>query len=125
MRILLTACLAAAILASAAPAAQAFHRDNEYCSESGDVCLSARKSDGARTLRIGLAAKYFNRYELCVTAPGGPEECHTFRIEDTGASYGDSVRWRSEFTSHGKGKYTVKWKMMNGDRIGKRLGFHV
>jgi hypothetical protein len=77
-----------------------------------------------RKLRIGLAAEYFKRYELCVTGPEREATCHTYRIEDMGASFGDAVKWSTEFPDEGAGAYTVEWKMMNGDRIGRRLGFH-
>ena len=105
-------------------AVQANHRPNLYCSESGDVCLTTAKDDGVRKLRIGLAAKYFQRYRLCVVAPNDSRTCKSFDIERHGDVYGDSVRWSRHFPNEGSGAYTVIWKN-SGERIGKKLGFHV
>jgi len=117
--------LAAGLLASVVPPAQAHHLPNQYCSESGDVCLSSKKMDGKRKLAIGTAAQYFKKYELCVTGPTGSTTCHTFEVTEGEGGYGDVVRWARNFPREGAGKYIVEWKFMNGDRIGKRLGFHV
>ena len=104
--------------------AHAEHKPNSYCSESGDVCVSTRKRDGVRRLGIGLAAKYFSRYRLCVVAPDESRECIKRRIKDQGASYGDSVNWANHFTDEGEGAYKVIWRQ-GGNRLGKVLGFHV
>lgn len=110
-------------LVSTAVPARAHHLPNAWCSESGDVCLSTKMSDGKRKLRIGLGARYFNRYELCVNGPESTT-CHTYEITNNDGVYGDSVRWDRNFPNEGSGRYTVTWKFMNGDRIGRRLGFH-
>lgn len=123
MRRIVLAAVSAALLAGVVPAAEAGHRPQEYCSESGDVCQSTKKIDGVRKLKITLAAKYFSRYNLCVKAPDGALTCKRFRIRESGASYGSTVRWRRHFPNAGEGAYTVTWKA-NGDRIGARLGFH-
>ena len=124
MRKILLVVAAGALVVAAAPTARADHRPNEYCSESGDICQSTAKIDGVRRLTVALAAKYFNRYKLCVIPPAGAQTCKTFRIEKQGPVYGDSVRWKNRFPDEGSGAYTVVWKMMSGDRFGKKLGFH-
>lgn len=123
MRKILMAAVCAALLAGAVPAAQANHRPQEYCSESGDVCQATNKVNGVRKLRITLAAKYFSRYNLCVKAPDGAKTCKKFKIRDQGATYGSNVRWRKHFPNAGEGAYTVTWRS-GGSRIGARLGFH-
>jgi hypothetical protein len=35
------------------------------------------------------------------------------------------VQWAEHFPDEGAGAYTVTWKFTSGDRIGRRLGFHV
>jgi hypothetical protein len=105
-------------------AAEAHHLPNTFCSASGDVCQSTRKVDGIRMLRISLAAKYFDRYKLCVRAPDETRVCHRFYIHDQGATFGSSVRWRRHFPNKGPGPYVVVWRQ-HGHRVGARLGFHV
>ncbi|MEA2461232.1 MAG: hypothetical protein QOH90_1409 [Actinomycetota bacterium] len=105
------------------PAASAHHRPSSSCSESGDVCVSATKVDGVRKLQIGLAAKYFDRYQLCVTAPDKSVECHRFAIgKRANGSFGDSVRWGVWYEDGGPGAYTVRWKNA-GNTLGT-AGFH-
>ena len=123
MRKLVMAAVTAALVASVVPAAQAGHRPQEYCSESGDVCQSTKRVNGVRKLTISLAAKYFSRYNLCVKGPDGATTCKRFKIRDTGPAYGSSVRWKKHFPDAGEGAYTVTWKN-SGTRIGARLGFH-
>lgn len=91
---------------------------------SEDVCQSTTKVDGIRKLRVTLAAKYFDRYNLCVIPPDGSRTCKTFEIHKQGDAYGDAVGWRKHFPDEGNGGYTVVWKMTNGDRFGEKLGFH-
>ena len=116
--------LSAAVVALSALPALAHHRPNSYCSASGDVCTSTRKVDGKRTLAIGLQERYFNKYRLYVKAPDGSRAWREFRIERMGEGWGDAVRWRRHFPNKGPGAYTVRWRFMNGDPIGPRLGFH-
>jgi hypothetical protein len=114
--------LAAAMLPSIAIAD---HRPTVYCSPSGDICQSTRKVDGVRILRITLAAKYFGRYDLCVTDPDDERSCDRFRIRERGAAFGSSVQWRRHFPRGGPGRYEVRWRMLEGGRIGRLLGFHI
>jgi hypothetical protein len=123
MRAIVIACLAASLVLVAAPV-QAAHHPEEYCSESGDVCLASNRIDGVRKLRISLAAKYFDKYKLCVTGPNGDRECKTFNIERfRGGVYGDKVRWSANFPYEGSGAYDVIWRQ-GGSRLGRKLGFH-
>lgn len=118
----IVAVLATAMLPSMAVA---HHRPTVYCSPSGDICQSTRRIDGVRVLRITLAAKYFGRYELCVTDPGDERTCERFRIRARGATFGSSVRWKQHFPRSGPGRYEVRWRMLDGGRIGRLLGFHI
>jgi hypothetical protein len=112
------------LLLSAAPAV-ANHRPNSACSESGDVCISAKADGGVRKLKISLGAKYFNRYKLCVTTPDEERTCHRYRIGKSGDVYGDSVRWDTHFPDGGSGAYDVVWRQGGNKLGGETLGFHV
>ena len=106
--------------------ASAHHRPTTYCSPSGDICQSTTNVRGIRTLRIALAARYFTRYRLCVTAPDDTVTCHGFRVHPHGSIFSSSVRWAAQFPPSGHGKYEVRWKSMPGaTRVGRTLGFHV
>ena len=122
MRKIMLVAAAGALVATMSPTARADHRPNEYCSE--DICQSTTKVDGIRKLRVSLAAKYFDRYRLCVIPPEGARTCKTFEIHKQGGVYGDTVGWRKHFPDEGNGAYTVVWRMTNGDRFGEKLGFH-
>lgn len=123
LRVLLVTAMAASLVALQPPAS-AHHGPNLYCSKSGDLCQSVRKTDGVRKLRILLAAKYFSTYRLCVR---NSEErvCQRFRIRKrANGTFGSSVRWRRHPAFGGSGAHTVSW-WIGGDRIGRKLGFHV
>lgn len=105
------------------PPVSAGHAPTTHCSESGDVCASTKKMNGARLLRIGLAAEFFDEYTLCVTAPDDALRCKSFQIEDLGSTFGDSVRWKKHFPDKGPGPYTVRWKV-GGSPVTPKLGFH-
>ena len=123
MRKILLVAVASALVVAVAPTARASHHPDSHCSESGDVCQSTTKVEGIRKLRVTLAAKYFDRYKLCVIAPDGHRACKSFEIHKQGSVYGDSVGWRKHFTDEGNGAYTVIWKT-GGERFGEKLGFH-
>ena len=123
MRKILLVAVASAMVVALSPTARASHRPDSYCSESGDVCQSTTRVDGIRKLRVSLAAKYFDRYRLCVIPPEGSRTCKTFEIHKQGGVYGDTVGWRKHFPDEGNGAYTVVWKS-GGDRFGEKLGFH-
>ncbi len=120
---LLCAIVMVASLLIAVPVS-AHHVAPSSCTPSGDQCVSARKVDGIRKLRIGLAGPYYQRYRLCVRAPGGTRSCKRFSIEKDGYFYGDSVRWARQFPRKGPGRYTVTWRHSGGVLAG-RAGFHI
>ena len=125
MRWIVTLVLAAGVLV-APTGASAHHRPTTYCSPTGDICQSTANVHGERRLRISLAARYFWRYRLCVTAPDDSETCRVFRIRKHGPVYSSTIRWAAQFPPSGHGKYEVRWKSLPGGAlVGKILGFHV
>ena len=108
------------------PTAGAGHLPNARCSESGDVCVSARLVDGKRILRIATAAKFFGRYAVCVTTPDGSISCQRGRMRDGNGdgTWTGSMNWQKRFVNGGPGGYTVRWESGNGFRS-QRVGFHV
>jgi hypothetical protein len=117
--------MSACLMAVLPGAAQAHHRPNFYCSESGDLCQSTRKIDGVRKLRIVLAARYFDTFHLCVRRPDGVRWCAPYRIrEQANGTFGRSVDWFKHWGGRERGSYTVSW-WVGDQRIGRILGFHV
>lgn len=123
-RMIVVTVASAALIAAATPPAEAHHRPNLYCSESGDICQSTRKTDGVRKLSIVMAAKYLDSFKLCVRS--AITVCERFRVRSLdNALYGRRVNWKRHFpvfTEHST--HTVWWRA-GGTRIGRRLGFHV
>ena len=106
--------------------AVADHKPNAWCSQTGDICLATKKIERKRRLTIATAAKYFDRFRVCVTAPDDSTKCKEFEIYKEGPIYVRSVKWRRHFPNKGDGAYDVKWKGVNGEgRYGRTLGFHV
>jgi hypothetical protein len=94
-----------------------------YCSPSGDVCYRAKDTGAATQLRITLAAHYFTRYRLCVTAPGGARTCKTFRVRRTSHGlYDSTVRWAKRFPTAGPGTYRASW-LSDGLALGPSVKF--
>ncbi len=124
IRMTLVTAMAVSVL-TVTPTAEAHHRPNLYCSETGDLCQSTRRVDGKRKLGLLLAARYFRTFHLCVLNPDGFRYCAPFRVRDHGdGTFDRDVRWRRHFPSAGPGAYTVSW-WVDDQRIGRRLGFHV
>ena len=116
--------LAAALILVLAPPAPASHRPSSFCSESGDICVRTTNVDGVRKFKLGMAAKYFDHYTLCVNGPEGKNECKAFVVvKRHNRTFGDSVRWSRHFPNEGAGAYTVTWEA-DGYQP-PRLGFHV
>lgn len=118
---------AASLLVVSQPAAQAHHRPHEWC-PTPDVsryCINIRRSQGKRSFWIFRDGGRARRYRLCVTAPDHSRTCKTFRLAEGLGTYSDLVVWREHFPLQGSGAYTVVWKKLNGQRIGRKLGFHV
>lgn len=125
MRWIVTLGIVAGLLAVPVEAS-ANHRPTTYCSPTGDICQSTTNVHGIRTLRISLAARYFTKYRLCVTAPNDTTVCKTFRVHKHGPIWSSSIKWAAQFPPSGHGKYEVMWKSMpSNTKVGKILGFHV
>jgi hypothetical protein len=117
-----TLCVLALALAALAAAPGTASAASAYCSTSGDVCYSARSAPPVK-LRLGLAAKYFDSFRLCVTAPGGTRDCRRFAVRlMANGIYGRSVRWSRHFPNRGHGSYRVRW-FAGGNAIGPPVTF--
>lgn len=95
-----------------------------YCSVSGDVCYGVFDRNGQIILRITTAARYFQRYTLCVTRlprGKGPEHarrCGSFPLfRQSGSAWGSSVNYARQFVgplAHPfppqHGRYRVTWR---------------
>ena len=109
------------ILVAAAPAAAV----TRHCSASGDVCYGTFGAGHATKLKITLAAKYFNRYTLCVRAPSGTRNCRQFGIFSTGNGlFGSTVTWAAHFPPHGPGGYRATYRY-GGASVAPSLTFSV
>lgn len=103
--------------------AVADHFQDTKCASSGDSCISVRKVDGIRRLRLGMLSRYFPRHEVCVKGPNDDRTCNTYRTRKLGGAWGSSVDWRENYPFEGRGIYVVKWRSSFGP-IGF-LKFHV
>jgi hypothetical protein len=111
-------CIAATFCASATAASSA-----TYCSPSGDVCYGITNKRGVIRFHLGLAARYFKRYRICVHPPrGAATKCRSFPVKGSRAQYGGSVRWDSHFPARGPGRYRVTWHQ-GTHRLGPPLSF--
>jgi len=98
-----------------------------YCSPSGDVCYGIFKRGGKVSLEITTAAKYFNRYTLCVrrTRPAAPQRCGSFPVFRQGGSiWGSRVNYARQFPVKSPGRYRVTWKLGSGP-LGPALQFRL
>ena len=117
-RVAVAAAAAALFAVAVQPAAAA----TAYCSPSGDVCYDTLAGPPV-LLRITTQAKYFSRYRLCVTAPGGQRDCKRFRMRATDSGiYESDVRWSRDFPNRGRGTYRVRWSTA-GNALGPALTF--
>lgn len=119
----------AAALAAPASSAPAPKTIASYCSPSGDVCFGIVKRSGVIRFQVTTAARYFNRYTLCVRPPGtgaaGKLRCGSFPIFRGSAStwYG-SVRFKPTFPGGWPGVYRVTWRL-GSDPLGPTLRFRI
>ena len=121
MRILLVVvCLAAVVSASATAVPDG--RIASRCSASGDVCYGVFDDHGTIRFQLTLAAKYFNRYRICVKPPRGVTTCRSFPVKRVGSQYGGAVKWDRNFPSRGLGRYRVTWKQ-GAQALGPALVF--
>jgi hypothetical protein len=98
-------------LFSATAAAEEF--PHTRCDPSGDSCISVRKIDGVRRLRIGMLFRYVPRHEVCVRKVEprrGERTCHTYRARRLPSGlFGSSVDWRAHYPFEGRGVYRASW----------------
>jgi hypothetical protein len=97
-----------------------------YCSSSGDICYGVFARRGGVFLRVTTAARYFNRYALCVTLlPRGPSaenarRCGAFPLlRQRGSTWGSSVDFARQFVGPAEhpfaprpGRYEVSWRQV-------------
>jgi hypothetical protein len=123
---LLLALVVGLLVVVPAPAADQT-RVKSYCSPSGDVCYGIFKRGGKVSLEITTAAKYFNRYTLCVrrTRPAAPQRCGSFPVFRQGGSiWGSRVNYARQFPVKSPGRYRVTWKLGSGP-LGPALQFRL
>jgi hypothetical protein len=112
----------AAVLAPGS--AGATHFPHTRCDPSGDTCVSVKKINGVRLLRLGMLFKYFKKHEVCVKGPGEPRTCNNYRSRRLSSGlWGSSVDWREHYPFLGPGLYRVAWRAQ-GHAVGW-LKFHV
>ncbi len=115
----LSSVVALALLGAAAESAAA---RSQYCSPSGDLCYGVVHGPPLR-LRIGLIARYFTRYRLCVTGPDRQQVCRSFKVHRTGGgTYGSTVKWSRHFPNLGPGVYRARW-WAAGNALGPAVAF--
>jgi hypothetical protein len=86
-----------------------------YCSPSGDVCFGVINRSGAVYLELATAARYFDRYRLCVRPPGGGAagllRCASFPVLRRPSGWGSSVKYARQYPLAGPGTYSVTWRL--------------
>jgi hypothetical protein len=102
-----------------------------YCSTSGDVCYGIFKRSGKVSLEITTAARYFNRYTLCVrrlpprSTPSYAERCGSFPVfRQSGSTWGSRVNYARQYPLTLAGTYRVTWKLA-GSALGPALRFRL
>ena len=100
-----------------------------YCSASGDVCYGIFKRTGKISLEITTAARYFNRYTLCVrrlpprSTPAYAQRCGSFPVfRQSGSTWGSRVNYARQYPLTFAGTYRVTWKLA-GSVLGPALRF--
>jgi hypothetical protein len=100
-----------------------------YCSPSGDVCYGIFKRTGKVSLEITTAARYFNRYTLCVrrlpprSTPAYAQRCGSFPVfRQSGSTWGSRVNYARQYPLTLAGTYSVTWKIA-GSALGPALRF--
>ena len=74
--------------------------------------------------RLTLAAKYFQRYRVCVRPLGQQPKCKSFPVKKTGASWGGTVVWNRNEPVRGPRGYRVTWRQ-GATRLGPPLTFYL
>jgi hypothetical protein len=122
-RTVLTALIAAVVVA-APGAASDQTRVKSYCSTTGDVCFGIFKAGGTYSFRLTLAAKYFQRYRVCVRPLGEQGTCKSFPVKKTGVGWGGTVVWQRNYQVRGPRGYRVTWRQ-GTRRLGPSLTFYL
>ena len=117
---LVFAVLASSAVASA-PAAGPPVTVESYCSKTGDICFGIFRKQGAIFLDLTAAAKYFDKYTLCVRTPQRKTTCRDFRLRRDGLVFASHVRWHASFPRGGSGTYWVSWRLRTP--LGPSLSF--
>jgi hypothetical protein len=113
------------LLATATHAASGTKTIASYCSPSGDVCYGVMNRSGAVYLELTTVAHYFDRYRLCVRAPGGGSlRCASFPVVRRGSEWGSFVKYARHFQVAGPGTYRVTWKL-GANPLGPSLRFRL
>jgi hypothetical protein len=102
-----------------------------YCSTSGDVCYGIFKRSGKVSLEITTAARYFNRYTLCVrrlpprSTPAYAQRCGSFPVfRQSASTWGSRVNYARQYPLTFAGTYRVTWKLA-GSALGPALRFRL
>jgi len=123
MRLALAAAVAVALIASVPAGASEHSRVKSYCSQTGDLCYGIFRTGSTYSFRLTLAAKYFQRYRVCVRPLGEQGKCKSFPVKKTGpASWGGTVVWQRNFPVRGPRGYRVTWRQ-GTHRLGPSLTF--
>jgi hypothetical protein len=102
-----------------------------YCSTSGDVCYGIFKRSGKLFLEITTAARYFNRYILCVrrlpprSTPAYAQRCRSFPVvRQGGSTWGSRVNYARQYPLHFASTYRATWRLA-GSALGPALKFRL
>jgi len=120
---LLLALVVGLLAVVSAPAANQT-RVKSYCSRTGDVCYGIFKSGSVYSFRLTLAAKYFQRYRICVRPLGEQAKCKSFPVKKTGPAWGGTVIWQRNYPVRGPRGYRVTWRQ-GATRLGPPLTFYL
>lgn len=128
----LLAVLGSAVAAAGFPVTAGAKIVSSYCSPSGDLCYGVFDRGGRVQLRITTAARYFQRYILCVVllprSSAGAEHaprCGSFPVfRQAGGTWGSTVKYSRQYPVTLPGRYRVTWKL--GSRpLGPSLNFRL
>jgi hypothetical protein len=97
-----------------------------HCSPSGDICYGVISKSGAVYFELTTAARYFNRYRLCVRPPGATARwnCRAYPVRHGGDRSTSSVRFAGRFPYVGPGVYRARWSL-GANALGPALRFRL
>jgi hypothetical protein len=83
---------------------------------------------GVVDFELSTAARYFDRYRLCVRPPGSGAEgylrCGSFPVFRSGSGWSSSVNFRRQYPGGWPGTYRVAWRL-GAQPLGPTLGFRL